>query len=64
MANDIVKAISANDIKNGSNVVKVWDGAPKNNNASNRGVVGLNTPAIGDIQDKYDNRFDDVGYYT
>lgn len=64
MAVDIVEAISANNIKNGGLFVKANDAAPLNNNTSNRGVVGLNSPTITEIESKYDNRFNDVGYYS
>ena len=59
MANDITKAISANNIKNGSSVVS----------CSRTGEYGLlntyvkNTPTISDIEAKYDSRFDDPAYY-
>lgn len=59
MANDITKAISANELKNGTTIVT----------CSSTGRYSLlntyvkNTPTITDIQDKYDNRFDDPSYY-
>lgn len=57
--NDIVKCITDNPIKNGTILVGchrtgfplVYDAAIKN------------TPYIEDIQDKYDNRYDDPSYY-
>jgi len=61
MANDITKAISSNDIKNGSCVVGC--------KVTGFGVKDLlntyvkNTPTISDIEAKYDNRFDDPAYY-
>jgi hypothetical protein len=59
MANDIQKSISANPIKNGTSVVS----------CTFTGEYGTldtyvsNIPTITDIQDKYDNRFDDPSYY-
>jgi hypothetical protein len=53
MANDIVKAVSANPIKNGTAIVacnKLGDTQLLNTYVNN-------TPTIGDIEDKYDNRF-------
>ena len=58
---DISEAISANDIKNGSIIVGVYP------TASGVGIYNAyvkNTPAIADIETKYDNRFDDPTYYT
>lgn len=60
MANDIAKANSASDIKNGTVVIcatptgeyEVLDNAVKN------------TPSITDIQAKYDERFDETTYYS
>lgn len=60
MANDIQLSISGNAIKNGSAVVS----------CSQLGIYSsmddeaLNTPVISDIQDKYDERFDDPRYYA
>ena len=59
MAIDIQKSISANPIKNGTSVVS----------CTFTGEYGTldtyvsNIPTITDIQDKYDNRFDDPSYY-
>ena len=53
MANDITKAISANAIKNGTGVVscaRTGEYSVLNTNVKN-------TPTIGEIEDKYDNRF-------
>jgi hypothetical protein len=59
MANDIQKSISANPIKNGTVLVScTFTGEYSNSDTSVK-----NTPAIGDIEDKYDNRFDDPSYY-
>jgi len=59
MAADIVKAITANPIKNGTLILSVtrtglYDKADNH---------VKNTPAIGSIETKYDNRFDDPSYY-
>ena len=60
MANDISLAISGNLIKNGSTVVS----------CSPLGIYSLisddamNTPTIENIENKYDNKFDDSRYYT
>jgi hypothetical protein len=59
MANDIIKAISENLLKNGTTIVT----------CSNTGKYSVlntyvkNTPTITDIESKYDNRFDDPSYY-
>jgi len=57
----IDKAISANDIKNGTSITGV-DGM---GNAQVYFETGKdsNTPALSDIQTKYDDRFDDTTYY-
>jgi hypothetical protein len=59
MANDITKAISANPLKNGTLLVSCT--ITGEYSLSNTYVK--NTPTITDIQDKYDNRFDDPSYY-
>lgn len=59
MAHDIQKSISANDIKNGSKIV-YCSRTGKTETLDNDAV---NTPAIEDIQSKYDNNFDDPSYY-
>lgn len=59
MANDISKSINSNEIKNGS-VVSVYS---KNRFYKQNDYV-KNEPTIENIQNKYDSRFDDVGYYT
>lgn len=59
MANDITLAIDTNSIKNGSLVYGCYKTGifqTKDNYVNNR-------PTIVDIQDKYDNRFDDPSYY-
>jgi len=53
MANDINKAISANQIKNGTTVVTTTVAGEY----STIDTYVKNTPTISDIEDKYDNRF-------
>ena len=53
MANDINKAISANEIKNGTTVVTTT----ATGEYSTIDTYAKNTPTISDIEDKYDNRF-------
>jgi len=61
MANDIVKAVSSNDIHNGSVIVR-QAGSPyyQLGNSSN---PDFTDPSITDIQSKYDTSFDDPNYY-
>ena len=59
MANDINKAISANPIKNGTLVVS----CSRTGAYSFSDTYVKNSPTITDIQDKYDERFDDPAYY-
>jgi hypothetical protein len=59
MANDITKAISANDLKNGTAIVT----CSRTGNYSVLDTYVNNAPSLTDIQDKYDNRFDDPAYY-
>lgn len=60
MANDIQAAISGVVVKNGTSVVTCsWTGE-----YSTLNTAVLNTPTIADIENKYDNRFEDVTYYT
>lgn len=61
MANDIIKSINSNPIKNGTLLVQARVTGFNNNDTYNAYVK--NTPSITDIQDKYDNRFDDPSYY-
>ena len=61
MANDINKVISANPIKNGTVVVSCKVTGPISKDLLNSSVK--NTPTISDIENKYDNRFDDPAYY-
>ena len=53
MANDINKAISANQIKNGTTVATTT----VTGEYSTIDTYAKNTPTINDIQAKYDNRF-------
>jgi hypothetical protein len=53
MANDISKAISANQIKNGTTVVTTT----VTGEYSTIDTYVKNTPTISDIETKYDNRF-------
>lgn len=59
MANDIQAAISGVVVKNGTAVVLV---SPTGIQTINNYVK--NSPTIADIENKYDNRFDDKTYYT
>lgn len=59
MANDIQKAISANPIKNGTSLVS----CTLTGEYSTLETYVKNTPLISDIENKYDNRFDDPSYY-
>jgi len=59
MAIDIILANSGNPIQNGSCIVTC-------SNVGQYSVLdtyAATTPAISDIQSKYDNRFDDPSYY-
>jgi hypothetical protein len=60
MANDINKAISANPLKNGTTVVTCLN----TGEYSTLDTYVKNTPTISDIEDKYEDRFDDTTYYT
>lgn len=62
MANDIAKAVSGNDIKNGTAVVSTKPTGPTTNDKLNTYVS--NKPVIGDIEAKYDARLDLPRYYT
>jgi hypothetical protein len=59
MANDINKIVSANPIKNGTVLVS----CTRTGEYSTLDTNVKNTPAIADIQNKYDARFDDPSYY-
>lgn len=60
MANDILVSKSGQAIKNGTAVVS----CTRTGEFSNIDTYVLNTPAIADIQSKYDARFDEIRYYT
>ena len=62
MANDIVKALSSNDIKNGTVVVSTKPTGPTENDKLNTYVH--NKPTLADIESKYDARLDKPRYYT
>ena len=59
MTNDINKIISANPIKNGTTVVSCL----RTGEYSTLETYVKNTPTIVNIENKYDNRFDDPSYY-
>ncbi len=59
MANDITKAISANELKNGTAVVT----CSRVGEYSVLNTYVKNTPTLAAIEAKYDNRFDDPSYY-
>ena len=59
MANDIQKCVAENEIKNGTVVVS----CTFTGEYATIDTYVTNTPTISDIESKYDNRFDDVGYY-
>lgn len=60
--NDIQKSITSNPIKNGTVVVSTKPTGPTSSDQLNTSVS--NKPEIGDIQAKYDNRFDNPTYYS
>lgn len=60
MANDIQIALSGQLIKNGTAVVS----CTRTGEYSTLDTSVINTPAISDIQSKYDSRFDEITYYT
>lgn len=59
MANDIDLAIDSNPIKNGSLVY----GCSKTGIFQTKDNYVSNKPTLVEIQNKYDNRFDDPSYY-
>lgn len=61
MANDIEKAIDSNPIKNGTLLVSTKRTGPTEEDKLDTYV--MNTPTITDIENKYDERFDDPSYY-
>jgi hypothetical protein len=58
---DITKAVSANDIKNGTSVTGV-DGTG-NVQAHFEAGKDSTSPSLSDIENKYSSRFDDIKYY-
>lgn len=63
MAVDVVKAISANAIKNGTLVVQ----SPLvsfNSASGDYNAYVSNNPTLTQIENRYTERFDDEGYYT
>jgi len=60
MANDIIKAKTSNDIKNGTALVSV----NKAGSTKTEDTYVSNSPTMSNIQAKYDTRFDDPRYYT
>jgi len=58
---DITKAVSANDIKNGTSVTGV-DGTGNVQSYFEAGKDAT-SPSLSDIQNKYSARFDDINYY-
>ena len=60
MATDISKAISANPVKNGSVVTNtLFTGYSKTYN-----YYVKNTPTMTSIENKYDDKLDDIVYYS
>lgn len=60
MANDIALANTGNPIQHGTAILYV----DKLGNKQTNTVYTYNKPIIADIENKYDNRFDDPRYYT
>jgi hypothetical protein len=60
MATDIQAAISGSPVKNGSAVVTTTF----TGEYSVLNTYVTNTPTIGNIENQYDNRFDDIVYYS
>lgn len=64
MANDVTLSIADAQIKNGSMVVTCGrTGFPNSPSTIVYNRYVKNTPSISNIQSKFDNRFDDPGYY-
>lgn len=61
MSNDIGLSKSDQAIKHGTLVVAP---SPFTNSFQYQNVNVYNKPVISDIEAKYDNRFDDITYYT
>jgi len=60
MANDIQAAVSGVEIKNGTILVSCTN----TGEYSTINSYVSNTPALSDIESKYDNKFDDPRYYS
>lgn len=60
MANDITLCITGQPIKHGTMVIA---SCPRTGYFDKKDTYVKNTPVIGDIENKYDNRFDDPSYY-
>ena len=60
MANDIQAAVSGVVVKNGTAIVSTTF----TGEYSTLDTYVKNTPTISDIENKYDDRFDDISYYT
>ena len=60
MSNDIGLAKSDNSIKHGTLVVAT---SACNNSFQYQNTTVYNKPVINDIENKYDERFDDTSYY-
>jgi hypothetical protein len=58
MANDITVAVTGELLKNGSTIL-----CDKLGNIQTIDTYVKNTPALADIESKYDHRFDDPSYY-
>jgi hypothetical protein len=61
MSNDITLANSGEAIKHGTLIVAT---SPFTNSFQYQNSNVYNKPVIGDIENKYNNRFDDITYYT
>lgn len=59
MANDIIKAIVSNPIKNYTSVLS----CTRTGEYAQLNTYVQNKPTIGDIENKYDLRFDNPSYY-
>lgn len=59
MAIDVIKSKVANPIKNGTLIVS----CSRTGNYSLSNLYVSNLPTITDIENKYDDRFDDPSYY-
>jgi hypothetical protein len=61
MSNDIGLSKNDQNIKHGTLVIAT---SPFTNSFQYQNVNVYNKPVIGDIENKYDNKFDDITYYT